>query len=91
MNDALVDLTNVSFDSGTGRVLIQFGSLLDQLCLSRVSVKFGFRSVSGQPCSGRVRVKFGFGSLTGTMFRSVRVEFRSGLFRVVYSSSVWIR
>ena len=63
-------------------------------------MKFGFGLLSGQPFLGRVRfglvrVKFGFGSLTSTMFGSVRgsvrVEFGSGLFRVIYNSPIRIR
>jgi len=56
---SLVDLANRSFESGTGRVLARFWSLLGQLCLDRVWVRFGWNSDLGHfrvLCSGQYGV-----------------------------------
>ena len=69
-----------------------FGSVLGS-----VWVKFRSGSLSGQPCLGqgpfgsgeaRVRVTYGYHVRVGT--GSVRVEFRLGLFCIIYSSLVQI-
>ena len=86
-------MPNGTFGSGTGWVLVCFGSLPGQLCSGQLRVKFGFGSRSCQPCSGRVqfgsgevRVRVTYRFHARVRMSSVRVDFESGLLKVVYSS-----
>ena len=78
----VVDLANGLIGSGTGRVVVPFGSIIFGSGLGSGRVKFGFGSLSGQSCSGRVRVRFGW-SLGQVCFGLCTVaRFGSGMVRV---------
>lgn len=86
------------FGSGTGWVLVQFGSLSDQLCLGRVWIRFGSGSDLGHFQVSHIRVGFDLVWVKWvrvTYMYHVRVgmgsvRVGSGLFPVVYSSLVRI-
>ena len=75
-----------------GWVSLRFGSVSGELCSGRVHVKFAFGSLSGQRFgSNEVQVSVTYGYHVRVSTGLVRVEFGSGLLRVVYSRLARIR
>ena len=74
------DPTNESIGSGTDRVFVLFGLILNQICSDRVRLGIQFSS-------DRVWINFG-STMFGLDSGSAQLEFGSGMFLVLYGSPI---